>query len=525
MDGTDFLPDKRQYAFDSCSPAALIRLVRVENGKIVFPGGVSYRLMVLPAMDAVTPELLSKIEELVRDGAVVVGSPPRRSPSLENYPDCDHRLRETAERVWGSLEWPREPVMHDHGKGKIFWGGELSPKPVRSDANPLEAQLYPSYEATVAVLNRTGVQPDFMSATGKVRYTHRSLPELGREVYFISNRTGQVVEDVCRFRDGSLRAELWDPVTGEMRVLRDVGRAPGGVELGVRLEPHQSFFIVFKKGDSPYDTRLELESENRTSEESEGELGWPEARVLFEGSAGETKEGRLEELRKNIDEGRANSAGLNARANERRMSGGEKQNQQTMVPFRSVISRNFPQPQTLMESAGSWKVWFDPKWGGPGEVVFEKLIDWTKHPADGIRYYSGTAVYSLDFDLPKGIKIARNDQLYLDLGEVHCLARVTLNGRELGIVWTSPPSVRLKSGLRKKGNRLEIGVANPWINRLIGDENEPWDGVAGGKWPEWLFKGEPRPTNCFTFTTHRFYKQGDPLLPSGLIGPVVIVKR
>ena len=59
MDGTDFLPDKRQHAFDSCSPAALIRLVRAEKGKIVFPGGVSYRLMVLPAMEAVTAELLA----------------------------------------------------------------------------------------------------------------------------------------------------------------------------------------------------------------------------------------------------------------------------------------------------------------------------------------------------------------------------------------------------------------------------------------------------------------------------------
>jgi len=156
-------------------------------------------------------------------------------------------------------------------------------------------------------------------------------------------------------------------------------------------------------------------------------------------------------------------------------------------------------------------------------VVFEELLNWAIHPDAGIRYYSGTAVYTAEFDLPEGVEISRKDALYVDLGEVFCLARVKLNGQEEGIVWTKPARVRL-SGIKKRGNCLEVEVANLWINRLIGDENEPWDGVVNGSWPEWLLIGSPRPTKRLTFTTHHFYRQGDPLVLSGLLGPVRLLK-
>ena len=67
-------------------------------------------------------------------------------------------------------------------------------------------------------------------------------------------------------------------------------------------------------------------------------------------------------------------------------------------------------------------------------------------------------------------------------------------------------------------------MANLWINRLIGDEKFPDDGIKNGKWPEWLLNGSSRPTGRYTFTTHHYYKKDDPLMPSGLLGPVEIVK-
>jgi len=250
MDGTEFLPDKRGFSFDGCSPEALMKLAEVEKGQIVFPGGASYKLLVLPAFETMTPELLRKIEELIREGATVTGNPPRRSPSLKNFPDCDLEVEGLAKNMWGSLEKPQLAEERIYGKGKIFWGGGLNPEVVKSDSDPLQARLYPDYQTTAGILEKIGLSPDFSCSSGKIRYTHRSLTETGQELYFISNRSGESVDDVCTFRDGSLRAELWDPLSGERRPLDGTqvvgGRGKASSQAGTRTE----LFYCFKKDGS-----------------------------------------------------------------------------------------------------------------------------------------------------------------------------------------------------------------------------------------------------------------------------------
>jgi hypothetical protein len=171
---------------------------------------------------------------------------------------------------------------------------------------------------------------------------------------------------------------------------------------------------------------------------------------------------------------------------------------------------------------GSWSVAFDTLWGGPSKIEFEKLTDWSLRPEDGIKHYSGKAVYEKTFSLPEPEKSHKKSEIWLNLGNVKNIAKVKLNNRDLGIVWTSPWEVNISDALRQTNNHLEITVINLWINRLIGDESEPWDGVENGKWPEWLINGTKRPTKRYTFTTHRYYTKGDPLAESGLIGPVRI---
>jgi hypothetical protein len=454
LEGTAVLPDKRGYAFDGCSPVALMKGASVEAGRVVFPGGASYRLLVLPAVETMTPELLAKVESLVAAGAAVVGRPPLKSPSLENFPECDARVAALAENLWGGRDVPVRPERRAHGLGSIFWGGELSPA---VSLDPATAVLYPDYAATAAVLEGLGARPDF-SASGPIRYTHRSLPD--REVYFISNRTAGSVDDICVFRDGTESGELWDAVNGQTRPLRGLRPVAGGIALPVRLEAHQSFFVVFdKKGPDP-----------------------------IQGAAAAAPTGEV---------GRART---NASGND------------------------FPVREQLLTLEGPWTVSFDPAWGGPKSVVFDQLDDWSKRPEDGIRHYSGIAKYAKAFDLPEASGPSGSGDLDLDLGEVKNMARVRLNGHDLGVVWTAPWRVKVTGGLRKHGNRLEIEVANLWANRLIGDESQPWDGVENGRWPAWLAEGRPRPTRRFTFTTHRFYKAGDPLLPSGLLGPVRLLR-
>lgn len=102
------------------------------------------------------------------------------------------------------------------------------------------------------------------------------------------------------------------------------------------------------------------------------------------------------------------------------------------------------------------------------------------------------------------------------------LAKVKLNGVNLGVIWTAPWRVDITSTLKEGDNNLEIEVANLWVNRLIGDENYPDDGIRDGQWPEWIEKGTPRPSKRFTFTTWKYYNKDSPLLSSGLLGPVTI---
>jgi hypothetical protein len=186
-------------------------------------------------------------------------------------------------------------------------------------------------------------------------------------------------------------------------------------------------------------------------------------------------------------------------------------------------SENFTEKQLLMTLNGPWNVSFDTIMGGPSSIVFDDLADWSGRPEDGIKYYSGEALYSKSFSLPESLINDKSKDIYLDLGAVKNIASVTLNGINLGVVWTSPWRINISKTVRVNDNRLEIEVANLWINRLIGDESKPWDGIENGKWPDWVLDGTDRPSNRFTFTTYRYYKKDDPLSESGLLGPVSIM--
>jgi hypothetical protein len=163
--------------------------------------------------------------------------------------------------------------------------------------------------------------------------------------------------------------------------------------------------------------------------------------------------------------------------------------------------QNSSQLKRIQSIAGPWKVAFDPNWGGPALVNFEKLTDWATHTDERIKYYAGKAVYEHTFKLDFNKNAAKN--LFLDLGEVKNIAEVWLNGESLGIVWTAPWRVDISKTVKNGNNDLKIEVINLWPNRLIGDADKP---------------KEKRLTN-----TNIVFKSTDPLLPSGLLGPVEIL--
>ncbi len=196
------------------------------------------------------------------------------------------------------------------------------------------------------------------------------------------------------------------------------------------------------------------------------------------------------------------------------------------VQDRGPRTGNFAKLATVRELTGAWTVAFDPKWGGPERVTFEKLEDWTARPEDGIRYYSGTATYRKSFTHQPGVSV---QQLYLDLGVVKNVARVRLNGQDLGVVWTAPWRVEITDALKAGANQLEVEVANLWPNRLIGDAALP---------KEKRFTTSNVPTyetvlppdrgwdssiwGCPSCDARRKSREPAKLLPSGLLGPITL---
>ncbi len=154
----------------------------------------------------------------------------------------------------------------------------------------------------------------------------------------------------------------------------------------------------------------------------------------------------------------------------------------------------------VQELTGSWELQFDPRWGGPATIRFAALQDWSLHPDPGIRYYSGKAVYRKQFSFSDAVS---SDPLFLELGVVKNICRVWLNGADLGIVWTAPWRLEVTGKLKHGVNDIRIEVINLWPNRLIGDAALP---------------PEQRRTN-----TNITFKKEDPLLPSGLLGPVCLM--
>jgi hypothetical protein len=159
-------------------------------------------------------------------------------------------------------------------------------------------------------------------------------------------------------------------------------------------------------------------------------------------------------------------------------------------------------------------------------VSLDRLVSWSEHPDPGVRHFSGTAAYFKTFNVPAEM-LGKDRRVYLDLGQVEVMAAVGLNGKDLGLLWKPPYRVDVTAALKAGPNDLEIRVTDLWVNRVIGDEELPEDSERNPNgtlkaWPQWVLEGKPSPAGRFTFTTWRLWKKGDPLVASGLLGPVTL---
>ena len=359
------------FDYDTINEEIFLKL-RIEDNQIVVPGGIRYRVLVLPDHKVLSLAVLKKVDELVRQGATIIGPKPERTVSLVGYPESEMKFKKLADELW---DHPSTPAgQKQTGKGRIIWG-----KTARD------------------VLLTDGVKPDFevqnQQDDSTFDYIHYTVDEA--DVYFVSNQKKREERVDCVFRVSAKQPELWNPVTGEIRKAKAFKQTNGQTEVPLSFPPNGSIFVVFREPIS-----------STTQGKAEG--NWPDYRVA-------------------------------------------------------------------QQIEGPWDVYFDPVWGGPRNVRFDQLVSWTQRPELEIQNYSGKALYTTKFNFASP---RTQSQYYaLDLGEVLDIgiAKVKLNEKDLGIVWTKPFRADIRSALTNGENDLTIEVINSWRNRLIADRNLPLD--------------------------------------------------
>jgi hypothetical protein len=393
------------YAFDYVNSDALINQVSVSNGRLTTKSGMEYRILVLdPRNRQMSLPVMRKIRNMVREGAVVIGTKPVDSPSLS---DSQTELKGLADEVWGA-----DSKQHVYGKGTVYSSIRI--------ANVLRThlQVLPDFEYTKD-------QPD-----ARLLFVHRRIPGPG-DIYWVNNRSNRTATIDTKFRIEGMLPEVWRPDTGKIDAVESTPfrAANGQTIVSLHLDPNDAVFVVFRK---PLDRTLP---------------GWRTTKSYVGVPRSET-------------------------------------------------------PLAILE--GAWDVRFQPDRGAPERITMEALNSWSVSSDPGVKYFSGTAVYSKTIQAPADWTSQAMD-IWLDLGSVKNLAEVVVNGKSMGIVWKPPFRVELKDSLKTGANILEVKVTNLWVNRLIGDI-------------------QPDAVKKYTYTTEPFYRAASPLQPSGLLGPVKLMR-
>jgi hypothetical protein len=590
-------PDRREYNFDACSPEMLIARATVKRGQIMFPGGTSYRLLALPEVETMTPALLRKVRELVQAGATIYGFPPRKSPSLSGYPQCDTQVQDLAREIWGecavlasagSSPRPTEGGTTSNesrlGKGRVILNDNI-PKPTVAarNTNPLAAARWiwrdeDNPAATAPVGTRFFRRAFVLSGDTPIVSAHLSLTADNSFTLWVNGRQAGTGNNFNHVAEVDVAALL----------------KPGNNVLAVAVEnggsaPNPAGLIAALEVNSGTGEPLELHTDREwqvAATAAEGwqtqistTAGWTSAREL--GAWGMSPWGKVSKpvvepevypdykklaaiLRASgvapdfesdgplrYTHRRDGNTDIYFVANHSaetvtataafRVSGKapelwnplageieraqvwEERDGRTFVPlkfeahdsrfvvFRKIArpprlrssGRNWDEFATIQEISGPWEVRFQPGRGAPESLTMNPLADWSKHGDPGVRHFSGVATYRTTFNWPQRQSQISNlkSEIRLDLGRVEVMARVRLNGRDVGTVWKSPFRVEITSTLVPGENRLEIEVANLWPNRLIGDAGLP---------------AEQR----VAWTTWNPFAKDAPLLESGLLGPV-----
>jgi hypothetical protein len=474
--GTTFVVDPPLpggYKFDSVNRDALMRLARVENGRVVFPSGASYRVLVLPNEPVMTPEVAEKIRALVTAGAAVVGPPPTRSPSLRDQPNADRRVQQLAREIWGDLDGSAKTERR-LGAGRVFWGKPMAealatlgaapdvivaPLVETATGNPWRVERGPRWNPTAIGKQRAGMGVQWMHRQGS-RW----------DLYFVSNQEPVGITTELSFRTTGRVPEFWYPDTGKTEEVALWRQEGGRTVIPMRLDPAGSVFVVFRTLTGATDPVVDAGA------------------TVVAGPGHVPDVPRIERVAGALVAwaSRPVEATLRTRSGRR-------------------LALTVPNVPAAIAVDGPWDVRFaTPGLESTKALAMARLASWPTFEDPDVKFFSGTATYATRVTVPAS-HLARDRRVLLDLGDVQNIARVRVNGRDLGVLWKEPFVVEATPALRAGENVLEVEVSNTWRNRLVGDSgNPPAERVS------WVLGNVSLASST-------------PLLPAGLLGPVRIV--
>ena len=324
----------------------------------------------------------------------------------------------------------------------------------------------------IQALKEKNILPDFSyydQQSSILDYIHYKTDSLN--FYLVRNTTDRWISRYCYFRQQSKSPEIWDPVTGNIIPVCIYKNEDKIIKVLITLAPHESYFVVFRKQESsPFYT------------EAIGEDGHPPLMSYTDNGFYFLQKGKFQ-LKKD-----------------------------------KIVQEVQNNPEVI-DLSDAWKITFPKGWGAPDSISFPKLISWTEADDPGVRYFSGTASYSKNFEFKKREFSLNDYKVYLDLGLLKEIGEVWLNGHEIGITWAMPHRIDITYFIIDGQNSLKVDVANTWSNRLIGDARTKEDYTKTN-----ISKGNPN------LLLHDYIKPNNvkapwaeiPLMESGLLGPVTI---
>jgi hypothetical protein len=457
------------YDWDKCSKEVIINRTSFENGKIVLPDGMSYRVMMLAPEKSIDLNVLKKVESLVNAGMTVVAPRPGKSTGLTGFPESDNELKAIVDRLWGKING-KDTTENKVGKGRVIWGQNINDVLTSMNVNPDFAFKSNHDKTALDYIHRTTDKEDIYFVAN--RFSRKGINDF--EFRYLTTPPDRYEQVACSFRVTGKIPQIWNPKTGEISEVLTYREEGGQTLVPIQLEPDGSVFVIFKEAAQRRHI-VAIEKDSKT---------------IFPENQFETHDFPLVNTAMTVG-GKAISI-FEQGTYTFSWSDGKKE----------MIHSNAPINKELSDK---WEVHFDPRWGGPDHFEMNELTSWIRSEIPGIKYYSGTANYTKSFDLAK--EELKNREVILDLGNVQEMASVRINGKQLQVIWSAPFRYNLTGLVREGSNKLEVEVVNMWPNRLIGDAELPQ-------------------AERFTRTNVNKFNgpdRGKYLRESGLLGPVRVI--